>query len=78
MLKGRYFFAFEWVLEVFDVLDDVVEFFLVVGLGRRVVVLVMGEGGVVEIGLLVGVHQILIVSVRVGHLLIVISGEPIL
>lgn len=67
MSKRGYFFAFEWVLEVFDVLDDVVKFFLVVGLGRRVAVLVVGERRVVEIGLLVGVHQILIVSVRVAH-----------
>jgi hypothetical protein len=64
---GGYFFAFEWVFEVFDVLNDVVEFFLVVGFGRRVVVLVVGEGRVVEIVLLIGVHQILIVSVWVAH-----------
>lgn len=43
MLKGGYFFTFEWVLEVFDILNDVVEFFLIVSLGRRVVILVVGE-----------------------------------
>ena len=57
-----------WVFEVFDVLHDVVELFLVVGLGGRIVVFAVRQRRVVEVCLLVGVHQILVVRIRIAHL----------
>jgi hypothetical protein len=56
------------VFEVLDVLHDVVELLLVVGLGGRVAVFAVGEGRVVEVCLLVGVHQILVIRIGVAHL----------
>ena len=51
-----------------DVLHDVAELFLVVGLRGRVAVFAVREGMVVEACLLVGVHQILVIRIGVAHL----------
>ena len=63
-----YLFALLGILEVLDVLDDVTEFLLPAGLRFLRGLLVLRERGVVGVDLLAGVHEILVVAVRIAHL----------
>jgi hypothetical protein len=67
MWGGTYFFPFFGILEVFDVLNDIGEFLLIVELERLVGLLILREGRVVHVHLLVGVHQVLVVGVGITH-----------
>lgn len=69
-----YLLSFFRILEVLDILHDVIEFLLPIGLRLLRGFLILGERWVISVDLLGGVHEILVIAVWIAHDLIIVYG----